>query len=88
MACGTPCVVTDVGDCDWIVGNTGVVVPAKNPNALVQGWQSLLSRLETEGAMLGKEARERIENQFSEHNLVEGTNATLTRLLSGVSVSN
>ena len=88
MACGTPCVVTDVGDCDWIVGNTGVVVPAKNPNALVQGWQSLLSRLETEGAMLGKEARERIENQFSEHNLVEGTNATLKRLLSGVSVSN
>jgi len=31
MACGAPCIVTDVGDSSLIVGNNGRVVPASNP---------------------------------------------------------
>src|SRR6185503_9929721 len=34
MSCGVPCVVTDIGDSALIVGQTGRVVPAQNPEAL------------------------------------------------------
>lgn len=46
MACGVPCVVTDVGDAAWIIGDTGIVVPPQNPAALADGLQEVLTRLE------------------------------------------
>lgn len=36
MACGTPCIVTDVGDSAFIVSKNGWVVPSNNPKKLAQ----------------------------------------------------
>ena len=70
MACGVPCVVTDVGDSAWVVGDAGFVVPPKNPSALAQGWQLCLSRDRDE--LKGKRRLRIIEN-YSVKQLVEQT---------------
>ena len=65
MACGVPCVATDVGDSALIIGNTGIVVPPKNPQALADGWKKILMMDVEERRNLGRAARQRIEENFS-----------------------
>ncbi len=43
MACGVPCVATDVGDSREIIGDAGLVVPPRNPEALAQAWEDVLA---------------------------------------------
>ena len=64
MSCGTPCVVTDVGDSAHLVGDCGRVVPPCNPEALSAQIQELLSdrRLRND---LGVRARQRVEGSYS-----------------------
>ena len=42
MSCGVPCVATDVGDTSWLIGESGVVVPPRQPAAVADAWQTLL----------------------------------------------
>jgi glycosyltransferase involved in cell wall biosynthesis len=78
MSCGVPCVVTDVGDSAWVVGDTGKVVPKGNPEALAA---AILSVLQHEGPKVGQATRNRIVETFSVAQLVETTESQLLSLL-------
>jgi len=65
MSCGVPCVVTDVGDSALLVGDTGVVVPPRNPEKLASGMSRLLDLSRQEIELLGTKARQRIVSEFS-----------------------
>ncbi|MBE0575226.1 MAG: glycosyltransferase [Desulfuromonadales bacterium] len=71
MACGVPCVVTDVGDSALIVGSTGLVVPPGMPEALAKALLDLVNMGEVGRRALGCEARTRIENNFSLAKIVD-----------------
>lgn len=71
MACGVPCVVTDVGDAADIVGDTGIVVPAGNPEALAGGLADMIDLGPDGRKALGQRARQRVEARFSLARMVE-----------------
>ena len=71
MSCGVPCVVTDVGDSAWIVGETGKVVPPKDPEKLAQVWQEMIELGQEKRNQLGTLARQRIIENFSLDAIVE-----------------
>lgn len=64
MACGVPCVATDVGDSAYIIGDTGLIVPPKEPEALAHSWLRLLDMSREERRNLGTKARERVTSNF------------------------
>ena len=81
MACGVPCVVTDVGEAAHIVGETGRVVPPRNPEALSNEWADLLTRGEHHRHELGQRARDRVSQNFSIGPVTESYEETYRRVL-------
>jgi glycosyltransferase involved in cell wall biosynthesis len=65
MACGCPCIVTDVGDCAAIVGETGFVAARGDDRALAEHWLSFLALPASARQEFGRQARYRIENHYS-----------------------
>ncbi|WP_281038499.1 MULTISPECIES: glycosyltransferase [unclassified Mesorhizobium] len=65
MASGVPAVVTAVGDSGWLVGDSGVVVPPGDSDALAAGLISLVRLEPAERRALGQQARRRVMENFS-----------------------
>jgi glycosyltransferase involved in cell wall biosynthesis len=65
MACGVPCVVTDVGESAAIVDSTGRVVPPHDAQGLAKACLQVLEMSSDDRRDLGHRARSRIMNHFS-----------------------
>jgi len=65
MSCEVPAVVTRVGDCDWLVGDAGIIVEPKDSVGLAEGIDLFLQMPKSKRYALGRAARERIEKLFS-----------------------
>jgi glycosyltransferase involved in cell wall biosynthesis len=82
MSCGIPVVATDVGDSRLIVGNTGFVVPPRNPEALAQGLIKLYYVGETRRRTLGDLARRHIQTRYGIKKMVKEFTAILVQAAS------
>ncbi|MCB0333789.1 MAG: glycosyltransferase, partial [Bdellovibrionales bacterium] len=65
MSCGVPCVVTDVGESAYIVGDTGAVVPPSDPEACAAALTQLVEASPKSRKERGESARLRIKENFS-----------------------
>jgi glycosyltransferase involved in cell wall biosynthesis len=65
MACGVPCVASDVGEARELIGATGAVVPTRDPRALAESVLGLLTQSADGMAALGATAREQIASLYS-----------------------
>jgi glycosyltransferase involved in cell wall biosynthesis len=64
MASEVPCVVTDVGDSAVLVGDSGLVVPPCNPEALAAAINALLAESPQTRAGRGRRARETVRQNY------------------------
>lgn len=74
MACGVPCIATDVGDSPRLVGETGFIAPPRDPAALADAIQRFLAAPED----MGIRARERVEREFTVARMVEAASDIIT----------
>ena len=74
MACGLPCVATDVGDAHTILGDLGVLVPSKDPHRLAEGIRTALTRSNDH---LRRGCRDRIVQLFSSDRMITETERLL-----------
>lgn len=65
MSSGAICVSTDVGDCSYMIENTGIIVPARKPKALADGILSVIELSIEKKQELEMLARKRVVEHFS-----------------------
>ncbi|MDR3639879.1 MAG: glycosyltransferase [Humidesulfovibrio sp.] len=80
MACGVPCVATDVGDATLVLGGTGVVVRPGDAMALAEGLAEMLERLGCGDVGLGMACRAHVLAEFSTPRMVLATEVLLRGL--------
>lgn len=83
MAMGLPCVATDVGDTAVLTGDTAVLVPPKNEQALAQGILDVLTLSEKQREQMGLRAKERVMSEFSIEKAIARFDAVYQSILEG-----
>ncbi|MEB8432429.1 glycosyltransferase [Cocleimonas sp. KMM 6892] len=95
MVSGIPCVATAVGDNDYIIGDTGLITPIGDDEAMAEAWQKMVKiKRDTPDtyAQMGQAARQRtldnftLEQQVKQHedlyrNLYNNNNASESDLI-------
>jgi glycosyltransferase involved in cell wall biosynthesis len=81
MACGVPCVTTQVGDAAALVGGTGLVVPRGDDAAMAAAVSALLREPADAATARGRECRSRICASFSTAALARNTEEALLSLI-------
>ncbi|MCK2047148.1 MULTISPECIES: glycosyltransferase family 4 protein [Chromohalobacter] len=78
MACGTPCVSTDVGDAAFIVGDTGWIVPPSDPRSLADHLAMALDEYADVPAWQARKQRahQRVVDSFSVQRMIDGYSAS------------
>ncbi|MCB1055665.1 MAG: glycosyltransferase [Acidobacteria bacterium] len=80
MACGVPCVVTDVGDSARVVGSLAPVVPPSDAPALAAALRQVLEQPPAERRASGLAGRRRVEERFSVESSVADTESLLAEV--------
>ncbi len=81
MACGVPCVATDVGDAAALIGDAGTVALTNDDAGIARACSALLQLEALDRKRLGLEARQRILQHFSVQSMVQRTSVLLERLV-------
>ena len=84
MSCEVPCLGTDVGDTAKVIGDTCIVTPIGDVNAIVNGWLAILSETTDEQSVRRKRCRQRIVNNFSLESMIESHTRLYDQLCEGV----
>ena len=80
MACGTPCIATDVGDAAFIIGKTGWIVPPNNSIKLAKAIEKGLKEIGTKNwNKRCFEARLRIKKNFTVSKMLQSYNEVWSR---------
>lgn len=83
LACGLPCVVTDVGDAGRVVKPVGTVVPPGNAASIAEACDALIGLDPAERSAIGRRGREHVENNYSESRLVSGLESVMQECIEG-----
>lgn len=77
MACGVPCVATDVGDARRILSSADYLVPPRDPDSVARALAAALAQ----GSACSELRAAKIHRDFSVRNLADKTEAALTEAL-------
>jgi glycosyltransferase involved in cell wall biosynthesis len=83
MACGIPCVVTDVGDSALLVGEAGTVVPVDGVEGLADGIRGMARKSPQERRDLGARARARVLEHYSVPRMIASYERLYDEILQG-----